>query len=142
MRGNNKITIKIVTNMHTSETKTGQVDNRFYQQKAGMAMESSLSLVVSNIYMEHFGKLALETEQHKPSLWFRYVDDTLVIWPHGADGLQNFLTHLNNLRSSIQFTMEIQSEGGIPFLDVLVIRKGTALSTKVYKKTHPHWPIS
>jgi hypothetical protein len=114
-----------------------QVDDRFYQQKEGMAMGGSLSPIVSNIYMEHFEKLALDSEQHKPSLWFRYVDDTFVIWPQGADGLQNFLTHLNNLRSSIQFTMEIESEGAIPFLDVLVIRKGTALSMKVYKKpTH------
>jgi hypothetical protein len=87
--------------------------------------------------MEHFEKLALDSAQHKPSLCLRYVDDTFVIWPHGADELQNFPTHLNNLRSSIQFTMEIESEGAIPFLDVLVTRKGTALTTKVYKKpTH------
>jgi uncharacterized protein involved in propanediol utilization len=33
--------------------------------------------------------------------------------------------------------MEIESEGRIPFLDVLVIKKGTALTTKVYRKpTH------
>jgi hypothetical protein len=33
--------------------------------------------------------------------------------------------------------MEIESEAAIPFLDVLVIRKGTALTTKVYRKpTH------
>jgi hypothetical protein len=92
--------------------------------------------------MEHFETLVLDSAQPKPTLWFRYVDDTFVIWPHGADGLQYFLTHLNNLRSSIQFTMEIESEGAISFLDILVIRKGTALTTKVYKKTHPHWPIS
>jgi hypothetical protein len=33
--------------------------------------------------------------------------------------------------------MEIESEGVIPFLDVLVIRKGTTLATRVYRKpTH------
>jgi hypothetical protein len=34
--------------------------------------------------------------------------------------------------------MEIELEGAIPFLDILVIRKGAALTMKVYKKpTHP-----
>jgi hypothetical protein len=33
------------------------------------------------------------------------------------------LSHLTNLRRTIQFTMEIESEGAIPFLDVLVISK-------------------
>jgi hypothetical protein len=30
--------------------------------------------------------------------------------------------------------MEIESDSGIPFLDVLIIRKGTALATKVCRK--------
>jgi hypothetical protein len=30
--------------------------------------------------------------------------------------------------------METESDGKIPFLDVLVIRKGSALTTKVYRK--------
>jgi hypothetical protein len=109
-------------------------DDGFYQQKDGMAMGSSLSPIVSNIYMEHF-ELAVDSAQDKPSLRLRYVDDTFVIWPHGAEGIQNFLTHLNSLRPAIQFTMEVESEGTIPFLDVLVIKTGTALTTKVYRKT-------
>jgi uncharacterized protein involved in propanediol utilization len=34
--------------------------------------------------------------------------------------------------------MEIESEGAIPFLDVLVIKTGTALTTKVYRKPTHH----
>jgi hypothetical protein len=49
-------------------------------------------------------------------------------------GLQNFLSHLNSLMPSIQFTMEIESDSAIPFLDVLVIKKGITLAIKVYKK--------
>jgi hypothetical protein len=36
------------------------VDDKFFQQKDGMAMGSALSTVVSNIYMENFVELALE----------------------------------------------------------------------------------
>jgi hypothetical protein len=33
--------------------------------------------------------------------------------------------------------MEIESEGAISFLDVLLIRKGTTLAIKVYRKPTP-----
>jgi hypothetical protein len=35
-----------------------QVDDKFFQQKDGMAVGSSLSSIVCNIYMEYFEKLA------------------------------------------------------------------------------------
>jgi hypothetical protein len=114
-----------------------QGDDGFYPQKEGMAMGSFLSPIVSNIYVEHFAQLAVDSVQDKPSLWLRYVDYTFVIWPHGAEGIQNFLTHLNSLRPAIQFTMEIESEEMIPFLDILVKKTGTALTMKIYRKpTH------
>jgi hypothetical protein len=99
------------------------VDNKFFQQKGGMAMGSSVSPIVSNIFMENFEQFALDSAQHKPLLWLRYVDDTFVSWPHGPEQLQNFLSDLNTLRPSIQFTMEIESDNAIPFLDVLVTGK-------------------
>jgi hypothetical protein len=46
-----------------------QVDNKFFQQKDGMAMGNSLSPIVCNIYMEHFEELALDAAPYKPSLW-------------------------------------------------------------------------
>jgi hypothetical protein len=80
---------------------------------------------------------ALDSAQHKPSLWLWYADDIFVVWPHGPERLQNFLGHLNSLRSSIQFTMETESESVIPFQDILVIRRGMTMATKVYQKpTH------
>jgi hypothetical protein len=118
------------------------VDDKFFQQKDGMAIGSFLSPIVSNIYTQHFEKLALDSAQHKQLLWLYYVHDTFVIWPHDAEGLKNFLSHLSSLRLSIQFTMDIESDSPIPFLDVLVIRKETTLGTKVYRKTHPYWLIS
>lgn len=66
-----------------------QVNDRFNQQKEGMAMVGSLSPVVSNAFMEYFETLALYTEEQKSSLWLRYFGDTFVIWPHGLDRLQD-----------------------------------------------------
>lgn len=45
------------------------VDNNFFQQKDGMIMQCSLSPNVSNIFMGHFVKVALETVQNMRLLW-------------------------------------------------------------------------
>jgi hypothetical protein len=99
--------------------------NKFFQQEDGMTMGSSLSPIVSNMYMEHFERLALYSAQHKPSLCLQYVDDKFVVLPYGPEQLTAF----PSLRPSIQFT--------VPLLDVLVVRKEMTLATKVYRKpTH------
>jgi hypothetical protein len=54
-------------------------EHKFYHQKDGMAMENSLSPVVSNIFMEHFEETALLTADHKFTKWLRYVDNTFVV---------------------------------------------------------------
>jgi hypothetical protein len=36
-----------------------------------MAMGNSLSPVVSNIFMEHFEEIALDTADYKPAKWLR-----------------------------------------------------------------------
>ena len=49
-----------------------------------------------------------------------------------------FLQHLNSLRDTIKFTMEIEENCSLPFLDILVIRLGNGeLDVSVYRKpTH------
>ena len=39
-------------------------------------MDSSLSPVWANIYMEYFEEIALGSAPLKPSMWLRYVEDT------------------------------------------------------------------
>jgi len=107
----------------------------FYEQTIGVAMGSPLSPIVANLYMEKFEKEALNSYPLKPSLWKRYVDDTNVIWPHGKNELKSFFEHLNNRLADIKFTMELEENGSIPFLDVLITRKedGT-LGHRVFRK--------
>ena len=106
-------------------------NGRFYEQKEGAAMGNPLSPVVGNIYMEHFDTLPLELVEFKPATWLRYVDDTFVIWNEGRDKLLDFLEHLNSIRPSIQFTMELEEDRKLPFLDVVVTRGEDRLLTSV-----------
>jgi hypothetical protein len=99
---------------------------------------SSLSLVVANIFMEHFETLALNSFHLKPKCWFRFVDDTFVIWPHGHPALNSFFNHLNRISPHIQFMMETQKDNSIPFLDVLIshLPDGSLTHQVFRKKTH------
>ncbi|XP_074038815.1 uncharacterized protein [Leptinotarsa decemlineata] len=111
-----------------------QWEGNFYEQLDGVAMGSPLSPVIANYFMERYEGKAIETFELKPTLWLRYVDDTFVIWKHGRNTLNRFLDHLNAQHSSIEFTMEIEQYQRIAFLDVLVVRCGTRLTHKVYRK--------
>jgi hypothetical protein len=109
----------------------------FNQQNEGMAMGNSLYLVISNIFMEHFKEIALDTADHKLVKWFRYIVDTVMVWPHGPARLQQFLHHPNSIRLTIKFTMEVEANDTLPFFNFLVLKRGTELFTKMYcKPTH------
>ena len=88
--------------------------------------------------MEQFEQQALNTAKKKPSNWYRYVDDTFVVWPHGEEELQDFLQHLNSLHPNIQFTMETEKDNKLAFLDVLVKKRSDgSLGHTVYRNpTH------
>ncbi|GJQ70385.1 hypothetical protein Trydic_g10070 [Trypoxylus dichotomus] len=58
----------------------------------------------------------------KPKWWYRYVDDTFAIWPHGPRTLAEFLQHINRQHANVNFTMEIEEDDNLPILDVLVER--------------------
>ena len=94
---------------------------------------SPVSAVVANLYMEFFEELALESAPSRPRLWKRYADDTCCILKTcDVDGLLN---HLNSIRPTIKFTMELEEEGSLPFLDTRVTRLANGkLDITVYRK--------
>ncbi|XP_076028476.1 uncharacterized protein LOC143017574 [Oratosquilla oratoria] len=51
--------------------------------------------------------------------------------------IQPFFSHIDSIEPAIRFSMELEKDSKLPFLDVCVKRKGDTLSTSVYKKpTH------
>ena len=112
-------------------------DGQFFWTDQGAAMGSPVYPIVANIYMEAFEYRAINTALHLPKIWKRYVDDTFVIQQESQK--EEFLQHINQVDSSIKFTIkEAGPDGSMPFLDFLITQKddGT-LTTKVYRKpTH------
>ncbi|XP_071439457.1 uncharacterized protein [Hetaerina americana] len=113
-------------------------NGKFYEQVEGVPMGSPLSPAIANFYMEDFEERALRTAPLRPKYFFRYVDDTFIVWPHGTEALTEFLGHMNSVHPNIQFTMETEKNKRLPFLDILIERKRDgSLGHQVYRKpTH------
>ena len=107
-----------------------------FRQVYGTAMGSPVSVVVANLVMEDVEERALTTFDVPLPFWKRYVDDTFTAVP--ADRKADLLNHLNLVENSINFTVEDEVDGCLPFLDVLVKRREDgSISTSVFrKKTH------
>ena len=75
----------------------------------GAAMGSPVSPVVANLYMEFFEELAVSSFHHPLRIWKRYVDDTFCVIK--SIYVDELLIHLNSLRPSIRFTLEIEKDG-------------------------------
>ena len=64
--------------------------------------------------------------------WKRYVDDTISFVKLGT--ISYIITKLNSSDNNIQFTFEEEDKGTLPFLDVIIRRKGNSILTTVFRK--------
>ena len=92
--------------------------NTIYRQIDGLAMGSPLGPALVNIFVGYYEE-KLFSEISKPAVYFRYVDDTFVIFQNEKES-EEFLNKLNGPHSSLQFTFEKVKNNSLPFLDVHV----------------------
>ena len=104
-----------------------------YSQHNGLAMGSPLSPVAACLYLEK-----LEEEHYlgimgPDTMWMRYIDDVLIVIPKDID-IEQKVQRLNTVDANIQFTLEKEAGGGLPFLDTFIGREGQNLKYRVYRK--------
>ena len=104
-----------------------------YRQHKGLAMGSPLSAVLASLYMESLEKDHYEGIMGKGSVWWRYVDDVIVVVPEAMD-IDRKLQEINNVNGDIQFTVEMEKEKKLPFLDKLIWRREDGVKFSVYRK--------
>ncbi|KAI4485256.1 hypothetical protein M0804_006761 [Polistes exclamans] len=110
-----------------------QFDGSIYQQLDGYSFGNPASPILANLVMNHVLK-KIEGNLHFTVPFLKvYVDDIITAVP--KDGIEVVSKTFNMINEKIQFTIEIEDNGTLLFLDVTVIRNedGT-ISTNWYVK--------
>ena len=108
-------------------------DGNFYDQVDGVAMGSPLGPVLANLFMAVNEKNWLESCENPPSFYKRYVDDIFCLMKSENDA-NSFLVYLNTKHPNIKFTMEVEKDKKLSFLDVLISSEKDNFETSVYRK--------
>ena len=83
--------------------------------------------------MDKFETEFLTTQNLKPWVWLRFIDDIFFVWTHGEEKLNDFLSCLNEFHPNLKCTYEYSTDQ-INFLDVIVKKEKDEFVTDLYCK--------
>lgn len=109
-----------------------QYKDKYYQQKKGLPMGSSASPIVADIIMEELLDRCLEHCDIRPKVLTKYVDDLFGIVKSCA--INDILTKFNSFNSNIKFTLEIEEDNKLSYLDTLLVRNKNSIQINWYQK--------
>ena len=88
--------------------------------------------------MDYIDTEFLKSQEIKPWLWRRFIDDIFLICTVTEENLDKFLEDLNKLYPNLRFTYE-KSREKINFLDVVIkIKEGKIITNLFFKPTDGH----
>ena len=100
----------------------------YFCQKDELAMGSPPAPLLANIWLFKHEPLLRDDAK----LFERYMDD--VIRSIQQKRVEQKLVEINQMHPKLKFTMEVEEEGQIPFLDMLLVRTGGVVSSTWYCK--------
>ena len=105
---------------------------KLFVQHDGIAMGSPLGVLFSQAFMASVEEEAFKDPSITPQIHCRYVDD-LFICAQSSAQIENLRLRLQEV-SGLNFTSELNNDGKLPFLDVLVDSNLEKFTTSVYRK--------
>jgi len=84
------------------------------------------------IVIQDFENIAIQKLSIHLTFYYKYVDDITLTAP--SESINKILNTFNSLHSRLQFTVEVEDEGKISFLDTLLIVKGQNLIFDGFRK--------
>jgi hypothetical protein len=74
-------------------------------------MGTKMAPPFANIFMGALeGSLLSSAPDHLIPLWKRFIDDIFLIWTHGEESFQTFITHLNSVHPTIKFEISYSTK--------------------------------
>jgi hypothetical protein len=111
-------------------------EGKVFRQTEGLAMGSSSSAILSEIYlqyMEHnyYSNILLKNNNIG---YFLYIDDILLIFDHICTDINLVLHEFNQINSHIQFTLVLETNRCLNFLHLIIHINNTYLDFSIFRK--------
>uniref|UniRef100_A0A1B6C8J6 Reverse transcriptase domain-containing protein n=1 Tax=Clastoptera arizonana TaxID=38151 RepID=A0A1B6C8J6_9HEMI len=110
----------------------------FYSQSDGLAMGSPLSGILSDVYLNFIENKFILSENNKYRskiiFYHRYVDDTLILFDGNTCQLNLLHNYLNKIAPKFKFTLEIEENKRINFLDLTIEKENNKFNFSIYRK--------
>ena len=111
----------------------------YFISSKGLAMGGPLSSTLAQIYLNHLEENFIMNScnplYHRIIKYFRYVDDTFMIFQGKERYVNMLLKYVNSINPNIQFTAENMINNSLNFLDLNVyLDKNKELAVKIHRK--------
>ena len=113
-----------------------EFNSRFSKQISGKAIGTKFAPTYTCIFIDCIETEFLKSQEIKPWLWKRLVDDIFFIWIDTEENFDKFLEDLNKFHHNLRFTYEKSGEK-INFLDI-VIKEGKTTTNLFCRPTDGH----
>lgn len=110
-------------------------EKKLFKQIDGCAMGSSISSVIAQLVLEDLEETVIEKLNFSIPFFFRYVDDCITAVPNNHT--QTILNKFNEYHKKLQFTLEVEDNKKINFLDITLHHLDKKILTEWYTK--PTW---
>nr|CAI5830742.1 unnamed protein product [Callosobruchus analis] len=105
----------------------------FYKQTFGLGMGDCMSPICADLVMSKLQSHCLSLTSFHVPFFKRYVDDIVTAIPN--DKVDDILNIFNSFHSKLQFTIEVEQNNAISFLDTKIIRsRDNRLKVDWYQK--------
>ena len=104
-----------------------------YKQLEGTPMGSAISSLLADIVMEDLEIECINKLDYAPLFYYRYVDDVILAIPQNK--IDYTLNIFNSYHKKLQFTIELEEDDQINFLDIKIIKdQDNNIITNWYQK--------
>jgi hypothetical protein len=108
-----------------------QFRGKNYKVTKGVNMGNPMSPFIAELFMSKF-EMDLKKDNVIPRVWVRYVDDIFAVVKRSK--VEETLNMLNSRHPSIKFTVELEENGCLPFLDLWLKRNGRKIYFEIFHK--------
>lgn len=112
-------------------------NNKYYRQTQGLAMGNPLSPFLSDLFLDNLENKYIFNNHNKfgkVKAWYRYVDDILAFIDGSPPDIEQILDEMNLIHPAIIFTVELENNNSINFLDLTIRKTVNKLEFSIYRK--------